>query len=304
MLVSQPVFILASPFSFTSIVCAMLGQHPAGYAVPEINLFVSETIEELVLDMMGKRQILMHGLLRTIAQLYTGEQTIESIDLARRWLKKRFPLTSGEVYWELCKKVAPLRIIDKSPIYSNPQKPEILDRITRTFPNAHYLYLLRHPRTQGQSWLKIPTAPIALIELDSLDYSTTPPTIDPQYAWYSKQKIILEFLATIPEPQKMQLRGEDILNNPRLYLEKICQWLNLPFDENIYQTMLRTEESSYACMGPYGAQWGNNPGYQKSPTFQQRPVKNAQLSGPLPWRNDNTGFLPEVIELAQFFGYE
>ncbi|MEO0983951.1 MAG: sulfotransferase [Cyanobacteria bacterium J06639_14] len=297
----EPIFILASPRSFTSLVCAMLGQHPEAYAVPEINLFVTETLRQLVEHSRPKRGFMLHGLLRTIAQLYSGEQTIESIHLARRWMHRRQDHSTAEIYQELCERVAPLRIVDKSPAYSKNLK--VLGYIRKTFPNAHYLYLTRHPREQGKSVMKAPQAIATLVAADSIDYSSDRPIIDPQYAWYRRQRKILDFLDTIPAEQKMQIQGENVCNEPRQYLEKICQWLNFSWSESIYAAMLRTQDSSYACMGPYGAQWGNNPGFQTSPAFRYRRIPLSQLSGPLPWRSDDQGFIPEVLTVAQELGY-
>jgi len=299
---SNPIFILASPRSFTSLVCAMLGQHPEAYGVPEINLFVVETLQELVQSSRGKRMFMLHGLLRTIAQLYAGEQTMQSIEMAHRWLKRRQECSTGEIYQELCAKVAPLHIIDKSPAYS--KNLTVLNRIHQTFPQAHYLYLIRHPKDQGKSMMKAPQAVATLMAADSLDYSTEPPTIDPQFAWHKRQSKILEFLSAVPEKQQMRLRGEELCNNPRLYLQQICHWLNFSWNEAIYEQMLRTEASSYACMGPYNAQWGNNPGFQKSPAFRYRPIAPSTLEGKLPWRKDEKGFVAEVINLARELGYK
>lgn len=297
----QPVFVLASPRSFTSLVCAMLGQHPETYGVPEINLLLMESMQQLVNYSKGKRSFMIQGLWRTIAQLYSGEQTMQSIDMARRWIHRRIDCSTGEIYTELCQHVAPLRIVDKSPAYSKNQK--VLSYIQQTFPDAYYLYLTRHPLDQGMSVMKAPQAVTTLLASDSIDYSTTPPTIDPQYAWYKRQVKILDFLKTIPEDKQMRLRGEDLCNNPPLYLERICRWLNLSWDDASYQAMLHPEDSVYSCMGPYSAPWGNNPGFQRSPAFNYRPIKLKSLAGPLPWRDDKQEFTPEVIQLATELGY-
>ena len=42
----QPIFILASPRSFTSLLCTMLGQHPEVYGVPELHLFLAENMAQ------------------------------------------------------------------------------------------------------------------------------------------------------------------------------------------------------------------------------------------------------------------
>lgn len=301
MYIAEPIIILASPRSFTSLVCAMLGEHPQAYGVPEINLFITKNIEHLINYSKRNKGFMIHGLLRTIAQLYAGEQTRQTIEMAYRWLNRRSDLTTAQIYQELCAYVSPLRIVDKSPAYSKNQR--VLNYIKDTFPNAHYLYLTRHPRDQGKSVMKAPQAIATLVAADSIDYDTVPPTIDPQYAWLRRQVKILEFLKNIPPEQQMQLKGEDLCNEPALYLEKICKWLNFDWNDEIYQMMLKTEESPYACMGPWGAQWGNNPGFQESPAFRYKPIKVGSLEGKLPWRSDEKGFIPEVIELAQELGY-
>lgn len=304
MSLQPPLFILASPRSFTSLICAMLGQHPQLYGVPELDLFIEERMDELVKPMGGARQRNLNrhgGLLRAVAHLYSGEQTLLSLDLARRWLLNRLDRTTGEVYQELCRKVYPLRIVDKSPIYS--MKSEHLHRLHRAFPEARYLHLVRHPRTQGQSVMKHAGAAIAIFS-NSIDYSTSPPTVDPQYLWYKMQRNILAFLEEIPQDCQMRLHGEDILNNPSLYFEQVCHWLGLDWNESVLQEMLHPQNSPYACPGPYGANLGNDYNFLQSPRFEQRTVAASSLDGPLPWRRDRKGFLLPTLELARALGYE
>lgn len=313
--VPQPIFILASPRSFTSLICAMLGQHPEAYGVPELNLFIYDTLEQAADQLKTRRT---HGLLRTVAQLYAGEQTILSIDLAQRWILKRIKHSTGEVYQELCRKVQPLRIIDKSPSYAVESKT--LNRIQKAFPNAYYIHLVRHPRAMGESCMKLvaqkryekqqkpslvgnnkfvsPGIP------DLIDRSTNPPTFDFQYLWYKMQWRILDFLSTVPPEQQMLIRGEDLLNDPPLYFKKICEGLGLSWNESAFEAMLHPEESPYACFGPYTAQFGNDPNFLNSPAFRQRAIASSKLEGPLPWRRDGGEFHPLVKKLAQELGYE
>ena len=41
---NHPLLILASSRSFTSVICAALGQHPQMYGLPELHLFVADTL--------------------------------------------------------------------------------------------------------------------------------------------------------------------------------------------------------------------------------------------------------------------
>jgi hypothetical protein len=279
----------------------MLGQHPQAYGVPELNLFTADTLDGLLEGMPGIRQLRMQGLLRVASQLYSGEQTLESLDLARRWYLNRLYCSTGDIYRELCQKVFPLRIIDKSPTYCT--KRENLQRIPQAFPNACYLHLVRHPRTQGQSMVNISGGLMAILG-NAIDYSTFPPTIDPQFWWYEMQCNILNFLKTIPADQQMRLRGEDILTHPRHYFQQICAWLHLDWSEEAFAAMLKPEESPFANYGPYTAHYGNDPNFLKSPHFRKRTIPPSHLEGPLPWRPDGKGLVPDVANLARALGYE
>jgi hypothetical protein len=296
-----PVIILASPRSFTSLVCAMIGQHPQAFGLPEVNLFVTETLEELCQRATQQRQFLIHGLLRTVAHLYAGEQTVESIEMAWRWINRRRAMKTGDVYRELCGKVAPRRLVDKSPTYS--QRAEILARIEREFPDAQYLFLTRNPIDQGYSMIQAPQGFMQLLTSRSLDFNETPPRVEPQFQWFKTQTTILNFLHQLREERRFILRGETLLQEPEKKLCEICQWLGLEWSASAGTRMLHPEESPFADMGPLGAPWGNNPGFQRSPQFRRLTRSPGSLERPLPWREGEHHLFPEVVQLAQSLGY-
>jgi hypothetical protein len=299
--VPEPLFILAAPRSFTSVACAMLGQHPELYGVPELNLFVAPTLASMCEQLVGLKQIQLHGLLRTVAHLYSGEQTLASLDLARRWILRRLDATTAEVYRTLCQRVAPLRIVDKSPIYS--ARRSSLDRVRRAFPEAYYLHLVRHPRSQGESLLKVAGGVMAVMA-NSVDYATEPPTLDPQVAWYRVQRSILGFLTRIPADRQMRLRGEDLLNDPRRHLVEICRWIGIAESDAAVASMLHPEASPFAGLGPLGAHLGNDISFLRSPGRAAGPIPESRLGGPLSWRTDGQGFARPVVRLARALGYQ
>jgi len=296
-----PLIILASPRSFTSLVCAMLGQHPQAYGLPEVNIFAEPTMDALLQKATAQRQFLIHGVLRTVAELYAGEQTLETISMARRWVNRRREMTAGEIYKEWCAKAAPRRLIDKSPTYS--RKTEILERIEAAFPNAQYLYLIRNPIDQGNSMVQAPQGFMQLLVTRSLDFSVDPPRIEPQHEWYKTQVRILEFLENIPDERRFYLRGESLLQEPEARLQEICQWMGLDWSEDACNRMLHPEDSPYAQMGPIGAQWGNNPGFQRSPHFRRAKKAPGTLDRPLPWWENDRRLMPDIAEFARSLGY-
>jgi hypothetical protein len=298
---APPLFILGSPRSFTSLVCAMLGQHPEAYGFPELNLFLAETVEEMLLTFSGYKQIQMHGLLRTLAQLYAGEQTLLALDMARRWIWVHRDWTTTQIYQELVRKISPLIGVDKSPAYAT--KREFLDRINAAFPDARYLHLTRNPLTQGKSLMAIADGVMAVLA-GSIDFSTDPPTVDPQISWYEMQRTILDFLATIPPERQLRLRGEDVLSEPAVYLPRLCRWLGVCDDAQALDAMLHPEDSPFACLGPFGAHLGNDINFLRSPAYRPGKIASPTLDQPLPWRRDGAGFRAEVRALAHDLGYD
>jgi len=298
----DPILILAPPRSFTSIVCAMLGQHPELYGVPEVNLFTAETIRERNGVLSQHEPWLQHGLLRTVAQLLAGEQTLQTILLARRWLELRSNATCASVFRALAEKVEPRAVVDKSPQTSS--RCEYMQRARRAFPGVRFIHLLRHPRSQGDSLWKI-TRGLGAARLGALDHGTDPPTIDYQKAWYSQNTNIVTFLDGVPDAQKLRIRGEDLIAAPEAHLRKIVEWLGLRTDDEAIKAMMHPEQSPYACLGPLTARFGNDPSFLKDPTFRRQAApKPVSLEGPLPWRGDGGGFSAEVKEFARELGYE
>lgn len=300
MLPVDPVFLLGSPFSGGSLVGAMLGQHPSVYSLPEIHLLAEERLLDLFDNLPPAR---IHGLWRAIAQLYTGEQTLESIDTARRWIYRRLKNSTLEICKELCQKVTPLRLLDRSTSYTDAHGFDILARIESSFPNCSYLHLVRHPHAQCWAWLRSPDALGRLLDLQSLDRRSKQSIIDPQYDWRRRNQLISEFLEGVSEKRKICVRIEDIMTDPFGSLQPICDRLGLDCGPSIYQDMLQTEKWSFSFNGPYGAEGGSNFLFQKSPHFQHEETKNDVLDGPLGWRPDGKQFSSDVKQLAQDFGY-
>jgi hypothetical protein len=261
------------------------------YGVPELNLFTTETMAEWWVLCRSGRALDAHGLLRTVAQLYWEEQTVETIQLARWWIRRRLHKDTGSVFKELAAQVEPRILVDKSPYYSN--NLEALWRLHRTFPRAKFLHLLRHPRGQGESL-------ITLLR----KFGANPLLVSPEERWYSIHKNILSFLQKIPETQKMQVRGEELLGDPNPYLKQICQWLALRSDSEAIQAMKHPEHSPFASFGPPGAPLGNDPSLLADPYLRSSSAKPLSLEGPLSWQWNKKGFSHKVKQLARELGYE
>ncbi len=305
----SPLFLLAPPRSFTSLVCAVVGQHPDHVGLPELNLFQAADMEEF---WSGRNPdgtmkspfwaTMRHGLLRTLAQVYAGEQTIESVEMAERWIWARKHLSTGAVYHELCAALAPRRIVEKSPAYL--RRPEYLERLLDTFPDARFLHLVRHPRGLAESVLKTPGGPAVALTLDSVDHSGDSPVIDPQILWHDSNLQIMRFLDRLDPGQWRRVRGEDLLGDLDRHLPELCAWLGVRADTEALAAMKRPEESPFSCLGPMNARLGNDVNFLKAPHLRDGPVPVPALDGPCSWRPDGAGLHPRVVAMARAFGYE
>lgn len=305
----SPVFILAPPRSYTSLFSASLGQHPALFGMPELNLFQAVKMEDFWsgLDENGVQRspfwhVMRHGLLRAVAQLYLGEQTYESVRAAERWVRTRATMTSGEVYRELAQKLSPRRIVEKSPGYL--RKEEYLERLLETFPQARFIHLVRHPMGQCLSSLKAKGGKQLLFMLGAVDYRGAAPVLDPQIVWHDSQIRIMNFLEQLPVEQWVRIRGEDFIMEPAAVLQQICRWLEISDTPEVIEAMLHPEASPFSCEGPANARLGNDINFLQNPSLTPGRVPDQSLQVALPWRVDGATFHPRVIELAQELGYE
>jgi len=312
MVVADPFFILAPPRSFSSVVSAMLGQHPQMYGLPETQLFGTETMAEWW-DLCSRASFPMtHGLLRAVSQLVFGEQTESTVQLATAWLRRRSHFTTGMIFEVLAEKVYPLILVEKSP--SIVYRMEYLQRIYSMFPQAGFIHLVRHPRAQGESVMKavreaakFGPVPYWLLRLASyrvdgiLPESCDP---DPQRGWYLLHSNICRFLESVPDSRKLRVRSEDLLIDADTGLRQVAAWIGLRTDAEAIEEMKHPERSPYACFGPPGATYGNDTFFLESPALRPAQVKEQSLNGPLSWRGDGAGFSTEVKRLAWQFGYE
>jgi hypothetical protein len=107
-----PLLILGCPRSFTSIVGAMLGQHPQMYALPETHLFWEQTLGGWLKRAARAPWPMSDGLLRAVAELYFDGQDKSTVRLAHSWLDQRSNLTTDSP--------SDLRQLSWSTLYSPP----------------------------------------------------------------------------------------------------------------------------------------------------------------------------------------
>ena len=302
---SAPVFLLGPGRSFTTVIAAMLGQHPELYGFPELNLPVANTVGGwLKYTEQPTMRWLRQGLLRALAEVESGSQTDDSVADVEAWLDAHRSMAMTDLVDEIRQAVAPKRVVEKSPhIISNPAH---LARLARVAPDALYLHVTRHPFTSCRSMARTDWFSLALRtgSRESYDRSTRPPVFDPQLHWHGSHERIMTFLAGIPPERQRRVRGEDVLAKPEELLIQLCEWIGVSTEPEAIEEMLHPESSPFAMPGPDAAPFGTDPAFLESPALRAFSPPEAPLSGRVPWRGDGRGFMPKVREFAKAFGYE
>lgn len=289
----EPLFIIAAPRSYTSVIGTMLGQHPQAYGLPEVNLSHGETLGQMWNSVMNQIGLGTAGLLRTLAELHEGEQTEEAVIRADQWIGRHNHWTGAQVFHYLQEQIGPDRMmVDKSP--RNTFSGANLQRLADAFPNANYLHLTRHPRSMCNS-------AVSLMK----DHGQGKREADPEPTWLRVHTNIVEFMEQLSPGQAVRVKGEALLTAPEFYLSQICEWLDIDRSSDAIDAMLRPEASPFASVGPPSAQYGADPNFLNSPALdfdRLAKIKEASLDGPLEW-NPGTEFSQPVRRLALQLGY-
>lgn len=293
---------LSPPRSFSSVACGMLGRHPQLYGVPELNLFVSDTVEGWYVTHAQHRNRVQatHGLLRVLAQLHEEQQTEKSIENAWQWLAKRRDWSTKRLWEYLCELVYPKILIDKSPVTSIRQS--FMQRALEIIPQAYFMHLTRHPIPATKSFDEFRSR----IEKKN---NHTPDDSDPfsqkpLEVWHHSHNTIMNFTAGLPAGQSLRFQGEKLLEENDKYLIQITEWLGIRSDETALYAMKHPEFSPYACVGPINARYGNDLKFLMSPSLRSASFKNPPIETSDYFLELDEDAQSQVLSLAHQMGYQ
>jgi len=285
------VIILAAPYTHASLVCAMLGQHPEMYALPDTNLFIADDVEA-VLDAHARiGHGVGDGLLRLFAQINEGGQDDDTVKAAAAWLRARGNWTTRQLLDYVYEKLNPRYLVDSSP--STVISADNLQRMRRMYPDANFIHLASHPRRAADAFADNHASRDALFALFDGDP-------DSESVWYGPNSLVAEFAMSLPAGQCLRLMVEDLLQDPENYLLQIAQWLDLTTGRDAISAMLHPEKMPYAATGPSSAPGGMETGFLEHPGL---PAKIAPASLAASASSAAHEFSPELLKLAKEFGY-
>jgi hypothetical protein len=295
----SPIFVLAPARSYSSVVSMMLGQHPDLVGLPELKLFAYPTVGELEasLPRFWFERGVMHrspGLVRTVAEVVFGDQSIGSLNQARNWLEERYSWSGADLLDFLMKPLLPRRCVEKSP--ENVETDPALARLAAAYPQARYLHLVRHPVTTQRS---------IEAHLESMlpGRGRAGQPMSGIAAWFVTHQRILRFAATLPNDRYLRVRAEDVLNDTSAHLHAIAVWLRLCSDAPAIEAMKHPERSPFAGPGPTnsGVVGGNDPAFLRDPN--PRSVSLPKTIDMPPGWSESPATWHLVTKLAARLGY-
>jgi hypothetical protein len=295
---------LCPPRSFSSVCSTMIGQHPEMYGFPELHLMKDDTIAGVLRREENRGKFLgPPGMLRALAELDGGEQTVENVFDAHNWLCTHRDWPTKRVMDYVLDRVAathPVPIaVEKSPAISKDLRS--LKRLERAYPDGLYLHLTRHPLSNVKSIEEFVEKDSRSIDLDggwSLytingrigrtdsvnkkvpdDFGSL--TILGLAFWVLCHTNILRFLQGMAADRVFRIKGEDLLSEPEVWLPKICRWAGVDDGPASIEAMMHPEDSPYATPGPNNARGGNDGKFLRSPALRQGRVREGDLAAAL-----------------------
>ncbi len=213
------IFILAPPRSGTTLLRAMLAQHPALFTASELRLLGFDTLAERHAAYSGPQSLWHRGIIRALAESKHGDEA-EAAQIVEECEQEN--LSTAEFFTLLQQSIAPRELVDKSPSYA--LDPAALHHAEELFENAFFIHLARHPYEAITSFAE------RRMDQVYLPANDLTPREAGEAVWQIAHENILGFLATIPAERQAHIRYTDLVTDPRGEMEKLCNALGLPFD--------------------------------------------------------------------------
>lgn len=292
----EPIFLLAPARSYSTVTLALLAGHQDIYGFPEMLLFESDTVGELLNPIQASSHTLMFadirlsGILRAVSDALEGSQEGSAICRAKEWLAERSSWSLPQLMDYLLPLVYPRIGLEKSPATVGSDKA--LDACMEYYPQSRYIHLTRHPATTIRSTIDY-WSPFSHDERSLITWSAS--------TWYKSHLRIMHKLSQLPSQRWLRMRAEDVVGDPATWLPHILDWLGLHYDNECVSRMTQTQNWRFAGTGQSGELFGGDARFMRSPAL--RPIPQlAEAAFDPSW-----GLLEEVIRrmtsLASDLGY-
>ena len=257
----------------------MLAGHPQLFSPPEMVIAPFATMAERR-KKLDERFWEKGGLRRTLMELHGID-----VDAAKALEAEWESLTVPEVYQRLIEALGERILVDKCPHVS--ADPSAMARLARWFPDARWVWILRHPGSVTRSIENMPMAEVIL-----QGYAP-----DARSIWYYANSNIQGFLETIPAARKVTVHYEDLVASPEsaaAALQRVSNVVGVRYDP----AMAQPYEGDRMREGPPGARAVGDPNLAGRGKVQPE-LATAWLEG-----FDPASVSPETHGLARSLGYD
>ena len=269
-------FVLGVGRSGTTLLRVMLEGHSQLFAPPEMVLAPFATMEQRKAQ-MSVRYWEKGGLRRAMLEL-----TDLDVDAAKEQEDAMADWDIPQVYAWLQERMGGRTLVDKCPHLS--YSPEALERLVQWFPEARFVWIVRHPGAVLRSFQNMPFA----------EAMFTGVTLSHEQYWAQGNANIQKFLAGRDPSTWVRVRYEDLVTEPEQTMQSIMDCFGLPFEDGL----LTPYDGDRMREGPKGARAVGDPQMAARGRIQPE-LANKWLDG-----FDPSVLSPASLELARSMGYD
>ncbi|NEO56677.1 MAG: alpha/beta fold hydrolase [Okeania sp. SIO3B5] len=215
------IFILSSPRSGSTLLRVMLAGHSSLFSPPELHLLPFNTMKErqekLNISYLGE------GLQKAFMEIQNLDATASQTLIQDMESQN---LSIQQVYGMMQENIAPRLLVDKSPSYAINRT--ILERAESIFANSKYIYLVRHPYSVIESFVRMRMQKLAGLG-DENPYQIA------EQVWVKSNQNILDFLNGLEQERHHQIHYEELVKEPEQVLSQLCDFLNIDFESELLQ---------------------------------------------------------------------
>jgi acyl carrier protein len=281
---SKPlIYLLSTPRAGSTLLRVMLMGHSQIFAPPELHLLPFDTLKQRAETLTNfNNEFLKIGLIETI-QILENLSSTKAFDKMQALEEQ--DISIRETYQLLQKQVGDRYLVDKSPSYA--MDIAVLERAERLCEEPFYLFLVRHPLSVMESFVRNRFDKLLDIQEEPWSYA--------EELWLKYNTNLLTFLSKIPQRRQFLIQYEELVQEPEKVMKTLCSQLGITFEVS----MLNPYEGNRMTSGLFEGTLSCG-----DPNFTQHQEIDATLA--LVWkqhRDKLEQLRPQTLKLAQKLGY-
>ncbi|MEO1743945.1 MAG: sulfotransferase [Cyanobacteria bacterium J06629_9] len=256
----KPIFIVAAPRSGSTLLFETLSQSRSLWTVGGESHQQIESINKLN---PANRDYHSNALSEADADSQTARKLMQNFVVS-------LVDSDGKRFLDLEEHPKKIRFLEKTP--KNALRIPFLRKI---FPNAKFIFLHRQPEANISSLMeawksgrfitykKLPDWPglswSLILPPGWQNLKQAPLAEVAAFQWQSANQAILEALGLLPRSQWHSLSYEDFLEQPRIHVEQLCEFMEVPLDSRLARATARDlPHSRFTLTPPAADKWKQN----------------------------------------------